>query len=107
MWWLRYGKLLMRVISKSMLRAFWEAHPEAEPALKAWHREVESAAWKTPADVKGAHRSASIIKGNRVVFNICGNKYRLVVRFNYAWQVAYTRFIGTHAEYDRTDVEGV
>jgi len=97
----------MRVISKSMLRAFWALHPDAESALRAWNREVESVVWKTPADVKKAHGNASIIGGTRVVFNICGNKYRLVVRFNYAWQVAYTRFIGTHAEYDKTDVEGV
>ncbi|MEI8122552.1 MAG: type II toxin-antitoxin system HigB family toxin [bacterium] len=97
----------MRVISKSMLRAFGERHPDAELALRSWHEEAEAAVWPGPADVKRKYGSASVIRGNRMVFNICGNKYRLVVKFNYAWQVAYTRFVGTHAEYDSIKVEVV
>ena len=97
----------MRVISKSKLRAFWETHPDAEGALRAWHAEAEAADWHRPADVKAKFGNASVLGGNRVVFSICGNKYRLVVRFNYAWQVAYTRFVGTHVEYDAIDVEAV
>jgi mRNA interferase HigB len=102
-----YGNIIVRVISKSMLRVFWEKHPDAELALRSWHEETEAAVWQNPADVKRQYGSASVIHGNRMVFNICGNKYRLVVKFNYAWQVAYTRFVGTHAEYDKINVEVV
>jgi mRNA interferase HigB len=97
----------MRVIAKKMLREFWGVHPDAEQALRAWHDVTEAASWQTPAEVKASYGSASIIGGKRVVFNICGNKYRLVVQLNYDWQVAYTRFVGTHAEYDEIDVEVV
>ena len=102
-----YGNIIVRVISKSMLRVFWVKHPDAEQALRSWHAEAEDATWRSPADVKRQYGSASLIHGNRMVFNICGNKYRLVVKFNYAWQVAYTRFVGTHADYDAVDVEVV
>lgn len=97
----------MRVIAKSTLRAFWGMHRDAEQALRAWHAEAEAATWRSPTEVKARFGNASVVGGNRVVFNICGNRYRLVVRFNYAWQVAYIRFLGTHAEYDSIDVEVV
>jgi len=97
----------MRVIAKRVLREFWKRYPDAEAALRAWHDAVEAAAWKSPVELKAVYGNASVVGNNRVVFNICGNKYRLVVRFNYAWQVAYTRFIGTHAQYDAIDVEKV
>lgn len=97
----------MRVIAIRPLRAFWLAHPDAEQALKAWYREAKAANWNRPADIKAFYRSASVLAGNRVVFNIGGNKYRLVVRFNYDYGVAYVRFIGTHAQYDRIDVEKI
>jgi mRNA interferase HigB len=93
----------MRVIAKGPLRAFWRIHPDAEGALKAWHAEVEEAKWRTPPDVKAHYRSASILPGGRVVFNIGGNKYRLVAKINYAYKIVYVRFIGTHKEYDRID----
>jgi len=97
----------MRIIAKKALREFWLRHPNAEEPLLAWYREVEQEDWDTPAKVKVKYRSASIVGGNRVVFNIKGNDYRLVVRINYAYRVVYIRFVGTHAEYDRIDVEEV
>jgi len=97
----------MRIIAKKALREFWLRHPNAKEPLLAWYREVEQEDWDTPAKVKAKYRSASIVGDNRVVFNIKGNDYRLVVRINYAYRVVYIRFVGTHAEYDRTDVEEV
>jgi mRNA interferase HigB len=98
---------LVRIIAKSTLRAFWAVHPDAEEPLLAWYREVEKEDWSEPAQVKEKYRNASIVKGNRVVFNIKGNDYRLVVRINYPYRMIYVRFVGTHAEYDRVNVEEV
>ncbi|MDD2897839.1 MAG: type II toxin-antitoxin system HigB family toxin [Desulfuromonadaceae bacterium] len=95
----------MRVIAKKILREFWAQHPDAEDALNAWHSEAEKAAWQNPAEIKDQYRSASIIKDNRVVFNICGNKYRLVVKISYKNSIVFIRFIGTHKQYDAIDVE--
>ena len=97
----------MRIVAKRTLRIFWEAHPDAEEPLTAWYREVEKDDWANPAELKEKYRSASIVGDNRVVFNIKGNDYRLVVKINYAYRMAYIRFIGTHAEYDKIDVEEV
>ena len=97
----------MRIIAKKALREFWERHPAAERPLLAWYREVEREDWDTPAKVKAKYRSASIIGAKRVVFNIKGNDYRLVVRVNYPHRIVYVRFVGTHADYDRVDAEGV
>jgi mRNA interferase HigB len=100
----------VRVISKQTLRRFWESSPgrtDARRALEAWHREAKRAAWRTPQDIKAMYASASVLKGGRIVFNICGNRYRLVVRFNFAHQVAFVRFIGTHVEYDEIDPETI
>ena len=97
----------MRVIAVRTLRDFWNEYPDAEQPLRAWYREAKAAVWATPHDVKAMYRSASVVGGNRVVFNIAGNKYRLVVRCNYHYQIAYVRFVGTHAEYDRIDVENI
>jgi mRNA interferase HigB len=99
----------MRIISRKALRRFWERpeHADAEQPLRAWFREVSRADWKTSADIKTAYRSASIVGKERVVFNIAGNKYRLVVRVNYAYGVVYIRFVGTHRQYDRIDVTEV
>ncbi len=95
----------MRIISKKRLREFWKRHPTAEAALRAWFREVEQADWDMPARVKERYRSASIVGDKRVVFNIKGNDYRLVVKINYPYRTVYVRFVGTHAEYDAIDVE--
>src|SRR5580704_6696253 len=95
----------MRVMARSTLRDFWREPNrwDAEQPLKAWFREARAASWRGPAQVRSAYRSASFV-GDRVVFNIAGNKYRLVVWINYAYGTIYIRFIGTHAEYDRIDV---
>jgi mRNA interferase HigB len=97
----------MRIISKRTLRVFWEGFPDAEEPLQAWYREVEKEDWDEPAKLKEKYRNASIIKGSRVVFNIKGNDYRLVVKINYQYRVVYVRFVGTHAEYDKVNVEEV
>ena len=97
----------MRIIAKSTLRTFWERHPNAEEPLLAWYRETEKADWESPAQVKARYRSASFVGENRVLFNIKGNDYRLVVKINYPYRVVYVRFVGTHAEYDKIDVEEV
>lgn len=96
----------MRVIALRTLRQFWETHPrggEAEAALLAWHTEAARADWATPAEVKVQYRNASVLKNGRVVFNVAGNKFRLVVRINYPYRVVYVRFVGTHSEYDAID----
>jgi mRNA interferase HigB len=98
---------MMRIIAKSTLRAFWKRHQDAEEPLLAWYRETEKADWDGPAQVKARYRSASFVGGNRVVFNIKGNKYRLVVKMNYPYRVVYIRFVGTHAAYDKINVEEV
>lgn len=97
----------MRIIAKSTLRDFWERFPDAEEPLLAWYREAEKADWDTPAKLKHQYRNASFVGDNRVVFNIKGNNYRLVVKINYGYQVVYVRFVGTHAEYDKIDAREV
>ena len=97
----------MRIIAKATLRAFWERLQDAQEPLLAWYREAEKADWATPADVKEQYRNASIVGDSRVVFNIKGNDYRLVVKINYGYRVVYVRFVGTHGEYDRIDVREV
>lgn len=97
----------MRIISRSTLRTFWEIHPDAEEALRTWYYEASHADWQTPADIKLAHRSASIIANNRVVFNIKGNTYRLIVAIRYDISIIFIRFIGTHAEYNKVDAETI
>jgi len=100
----------MRIIALSTLKTFWDEHPECldakEPTL-AWYRYALHAEWKSPADIKQDFRNASILKDGRVVFNIAGNKYRLVVWINYAFGVVYVRFIGTHTDYDKIDVQTI
>ncbi|HEY2290071.1 MAG TPA: type II toxin-antitoxin system HigB family toxin [Thermoanaerobaculia bacterium] len=100
----------MRVIALSTLKAFWEANPGCEdvkdPVL-AWYRHAVSADWASPADVKADFGHASILRDGRVVFNIGGNRYRLVVWINYAYRVVYIRFLGTHAQYDRIDAQTI
>jgi len=97
----------MRVIAKRALRDFWERHPDAEEPLLAWFREAEDADWGSPSAVKAKYGSASFTGNNRVVFNIKGNSYRLVVKINYPYRVVYVRFVGTHVEYDAINAEEV
>ena len=93
----------MRVIAVSTLRDFWTKHPHAETPLRAWYADASRATWKTPAEIKSAHRNASFVGSNRVVFNIKGNDYRLVVAVHYNRRMMYIRFVGTHEEYDAID----
>lgn len=95
----------MRVIAVSTLRAFWTkpGRGDAEQPLKAWVKIVEAARWTKPTDVKAMFQSADVLRGGRVIFDIGGNKYRLVAAVHYRGQRAYIRFVGTHAEYDRID----
>jgi mRNA interferase HigB len=97
----------MRIIARSTLRDYWENHSDVEDALKTWYYDASRADWQSPADVKEAHRNASIIANNRVVFNIKGNKYRLIVAMRYDIGIIFIRFIGTHAEYDQVDAETI
>lgn len=97
----------MRVFSKKVLREFWVKHAETEQSLKTWYSETSKAKWKSPKDIKKEYVKASIVGDNRVVFNICGNKYRLVVKFNYQQGWAFVRFIGTHKQYDKINVETI
>jgi mRNA interferase HigB len=93
----------MRVIAVSSLRAFWKLHPDAEQPLKAWYQEASQALWAPPADIKRQYRSASVLKNRRVVFNVKGNEYRLIVAIAYKLQIVYVKFVGTHQEYDEVD----
>src|SRR5471032_2645275 len=100
----------MRVISLSALRGFWEGKPayaEAREPLRAWYQHTLEADWATPVEVKRDFGTASILRDGRVVFNIAGNKYRLVVWINCPYRVVYVRFVGTHAQYDRIDAQTI
>lgn len=97
----------MRVIALATLRLFWIRHPNAEQPLRAWLDEARQARWKSPQDVKSRYGSASFIGRNRVVFNIKGNDYRLVVAVAYRFQAVYIKFVGSHADYDRIDATTV
>lgn len=94
----------MRVIAKKTLKQFWEKHPSVKGALQAWYADAKIANWTTPSDIKNTYRNASIVANNRVVFNIKGNQYRLVVSINYKYAIVYIRFVGSHGEYDEIDV---
>src|SRR5664279_2508687 len=93
----------MRIIALKTLREFWEDHPDARQSLQAWYEDAKHATWQSPSDIKATYRNASIVANNRVVFNIKGNDYRLIVMVNYRFGIVYIRFIGTHSDYDRVD----
>ena len=99
----------MRVIAKRTLKEFWERPGcrDAERSLTEWHNMTLKANWQTPQELKADLATASIIKGGRVLFNVAGNKYRLVVSIDYSLQIAWVKFVGTHAQYDQIDVETV
>jgi len=101
--------ICVRVISVRTLREFWEkmGHEDAEQPLKAWYAEAKKAKWKAPQAIKERYRSASFVAQNRVVFNIGGNKYRLVVLVKYEMETVFIRFIGTHKGYDKINVETI
>ena len=93
----------MHVVSRRTLKEFWRRHQDAENRLRAWYADVKQAKWRTPSDVTAVYATASILADNRVVFNIGGNEYRLVVKIHYNRGFVYIRFVGTHEEYDRID----
>ena len=97
----------MRVVAKKILREYWEKQPDSEEQLKTWYKEAVSAIWASPADIKSEYPKASILKYGRVVFNICGNRYRLIVCINYLRKWVFIRFIRTHQEYELTDAEKI
>jgi mRNA interferase HigB len=98
---------MMRIIALSTLRDFWEKNPDSAESLGAWYAIASRVRWSSPSDVKAAYRSASFIAGNRVVFNIKGNDYRLIVAMHYNRQIAYIRFVGTHRHYDQINANTV
>jgi mRNA interferase HigB len=95
----------VHVIARRTLKEFYGKHKDAQGSLEAWYYELKHAEWKSPADIKKHYRSASVLRDSRIVFNISGNKYRLVVKVNYPTQTVFIRFIGTHKEYDRINPE--
>ena len=100
----------MRAIALSTLKTFLNRSPsyaDARQPVMAWYRQVRAADWASPAEVKRAVRNASVLKGGRVVFNVAGNKYRIVMWINYPYRVMYVRFIGTHRQYDQIDAQTI
>lgn len=93
----------MQIISRKSLKTFWDRHPDSQRPLQAWYSDTKHASWKSPTDIKSVYRNASIIANNRVVFNIKGNKYRLVVAIQYEYGIVYIRFVGTHRDYEHID----
>jgi mRNA interferase HigB len=91
----------MRIFSKGTLRQFWEQYPDARPSLETWYEVVEKMNFKYPSEITSFFKDADTLKNNRIVFDICENKYRLIVKFEYKYQLAFVRFIGTHKEYDK------
>ncbi len=97
----------MRIVAKKILRDFWEKHEDCEQQLKSWFREAQKAEWKNPNEIKTEYPSASILNVNRVIFNIKGNNYRLIVKISYEYQMVWIRFIGTHTEYDKINANTI
>ena len=97
----------MNVISKRTLIKFYEEHADAKTALEVWHSDARKSEWKTPEDIKQFYASASFLKDNRVVFNIKGNDYRLIVHIDYLRKIVRVKFIGTHAQYDKINAEDI
>jgi mRNA interferase HigB len=97
----------LRVIAKKILREFWEKHSDCEQQLKAWYQETSIAEWQNSNEIKLEFPTASIIGNNRIVFNIKGNTYRLIVKINFEYKMVWIRFIGTHAEYDKINAKTI
>lgn len=94
----------MRIIKLKHLHDFWISHPDARPGLRKWAAECGKAEWKSFEDIRAYARSADYVGNNRVVFNVCGNKYRLVVAVHFRTGIVLVKYLGTHAEYDKIDV---
>ena len=101
------NKLMERIFAKSTLRQFWEKHTDTEQYLKTWYDTAMNSIWETPNDVKKTYANASILKNSRIVFNIKGNSYRLVTKFNFEKRWIFIRFIGSHADYEKIDANAI
>lgn len=97
----------MRVIARKTLKLFWEKHKDCEEQFKTWYDEACDVNWASPNDIKALYPSASFLANNRVVFNIKGNTYRLIVKINYKYKMVWIRFVGTHAEYDKINANTI
>ncbi|MEA1963088.1 MAG: type II toxin-antitoxin system HigB family toxin [Patescibacteria group bacterium] len=99
----------MRIISVKTIKDFWEnpKYKDSEQALRSWFFEIKKEEWKTPNDIKTKYKNVSIVGNSRAVFNIKGNKYRLVVAIKYKFKIIFIRFIGTHSEYDKIDAKNI
>jgi mRNA interferase HigB len=99
--------MTMRIVAKRTLREFWRVHADAEQPLRTWYVHTKAAKWQGPADIRSMFRTADFVAGNRVIFDIGGNKYRLIGKVNYRRRVVFIRFVGTHKDYSRIDPETV
>lgn len=97
----------LRIVKRKTLSDFWAKHPQSAQPLRTWFHDAKRARWAGPAEVKARYKNASIIEGNRIVFNIGGNDFRLVVKVHYNTGIMFIRFVGTHAQYDRIDARTV
>ena len=97
----------VKIFSRGMLREFWVKHADCEIQLKSWYREIEKSNWKSINELKSEFPNASILKDNRIVFNIKGNRYRLIVKLNFEYQLAWIRFVATHEEYDKINANTI
>jgi len=97
----------VRIFNRSAIEYYAKSYAPAREALRAWYSEAVAAQWASPEDVKQQFPKASVVANNRVVFNIAGNAYRLIVSFSYRYRAGYIKFFGTHAEYDRIDAATV
>ena len=97
----------MRIISRKTLKDFWDRHPDVQQSLQAWYDDARHAEWKSPAEIKSTYRNASFIANNRVVFNIKGNRYRLIAAIQYQHGIVYIRFVGSHKEYETIDAAAI
>ena len=97
----------MHVVSLKKLRDFWQRHAASEQALRAWYRDARNAQWKSFSEIKERYRSADCLPGNRVVFDIKGNQYRLIIKIHYNTGRMFIRFVGTHAEYSKINAETI
>ena len=95
----------MRIYSKGTLRDFWNKHPDSEQQLKSWHQTFQKTEFKNPNEIKALFGSADIVNDGKIIFNICGNHYRLIAKFNYSKHLVFILFVGTHKEYDKIDVK--
>jgi mRNA interferase HigB len=100
--------MAVQIVSKKTLVAFWTRHPQSKAPLTAWYQVVDKVEWRTPADIKAQFgANVDFVSDNRAIFDIAGNKYRVIVHVSYTYKRVLIKFVGTHAEYDKVDAETV